>query len=290
MKVNKTFFPAWMIILITHVMLAQQSSMAQSVSLEIFAQKMKQSSDPQIIDVRTPEEFAENHLKGAINISLNDDILFQKSIAALDKRKATFVYSINNGRSGKVVNKLREHGFVEVYELPGGLAAWIGSGKPVESILDKGISMAYYKTLLASSNVVLVNVGSKYCGGCKKLIPVIDEIVAEQRDSLKVIRIELYDNRELAQVLEIESVPTLILYKNGNPIWRQSGKISKAEIQNALENSTTQRVGAVNENLNKWKVQDTNDASVLTFSSSCEGASSVMKARRMKSESIRDRK
>jgi thioredoxin-related protein len=54
---------------------------------------------------------------------------------------------------------------------------------------------------------------------------------------VKEINIELYDNRQLAKDLNIESVPTLILYKGKNPIWRKSGAITKNEIVDALESS-----------------------------------------------------
>jgi rhodanese-related sulfurtransferase len=207
---------------------------AQPLTLEAFEKKLLQSPQPQILDVRTADEYAENHLKGAINLSVADATTFQQGVDKLDKQKPVFVYSINNGRSGQVAKQLREQGFQEVYELPGGMAHWLGAGKPVETKAGKGLSRAEFDQLLASNQLVLVDVGSKYCGGCKKLAPTVQAVEAEQASTLKVVKIELYDNRELAKQLSIESVPTLILYKGSKPIWKQSGNISKAQIEQAL--------------------------------------------------------
>jgi len=52
-----------------------------------------------------------------------------------------------------------------------------------------------------------------------------------------VVKIELYDNRELAKNLDIQSVPTLILYKDGKPVWQKSGSITKNDIQAALNSA-----------------------------------------------------
>ena len=63
----------------------------------------------------------------------------------------------------------------------------------------------------------------------------VEEISHEQ--GVKVIKIELYDNRQLAKELGIEAVPTLILYKGKTPVWRKSGAMTKNEIVDALDNS-----------------------------------------------------
>jgi rhodanese-related sulfurtransferase len=212
-----------------------QSAANELISINVFEQKIKQSPNPQILDVRSQEEYLENHLKGAINVDIKDDNAFGKIVETLDKKKPVFVYSINNGRSRKVAETLRGQNFNEVYELPGGIARWIGAGKHVETTLGAGISASEFQKQIASKNVVLVEVGSKYCGGCKKLKPIVSEVVEEAK--INLIDVELYNNRALAESLKIQSVPTLILYKNNKVVWTKSGSISKADIINALDNS-----------------------------------------------------
>lgn len=227
----------WPVLLILFALtaIAQDVKNIKSVTLEEFEQKLKQTKDPQILDVRSPQEFLENHLKDAINFYAQDDEAFNKNLAGLNKNKPVFVYSINNGRSTVVSGKLREAGFTEVYPLPGGLAHWIGAGKPIVTAAGNGLTTDEFNKLFASQGVILVDIGSKHCGGCKKLEPIVEEVSKEQ--GLKVVKIELYDNRQLARDLNIESVPTLILYKGDKPIWRKSGAITKADLSDALEKS-----------------------------------------------------
>jgi rhodanese-related sulfurtransferase len=215
------------------------SSFAQSPSsaltLDQFKEKLQAAVKPQILDVRSPLEYSENHLKGAINFYVPDDASLEKNISKISKDRPVFVYSINNGRSTTVSAKLVAAGFNEVYALPGGLAHWIGDGNPIETYAGAGLTKADFDKLIPLQEVVLVEVGSKHCGGCKKLAPVVEEVSHEQ--GVKVINIELYDNRQLAKDLNIESVPTLILYKGKTPVWRKSGAITKNEITDALESS-----------------------------------------------------
>jgi rhodanese-related sulfurtransferase len=212
-----------------------QTAQSHSLTLEEFKTKLQTAKDPQILDVRSPAEFAENHLKGAVNFYVPDDESLAQSISRISKDKPVFLYSINNGRSTTVSAKLLAAGFKEVYALPGGLAHWIGNGNPIETKSGSGLTAAEFDKLIPSQEVVLVEVGSKHCGGCRKLAPVVEAISHEQ--GVRVINIELYDNRQLAKELNIESVPTLILYKGKTPVWRKSGAMTKNEIVDALDNS-----------------------------------------------------
>lgn len=228
------------ILLLFSIALAAFSSFSQTtqsskLTLDEFKQKLQSAKDPQILDVRSPAEFAENHLKGAINFYVPDEESLAQKISSISKDRPVFVYSINNGRSTTVSAKLAAAGFKEVYALPGGLAHWIGNGNPIETKTNGGLTAADFDKLIPSEEVILVEIGSKHCGGCRKLAPVVEAVSHEQ--GVKVINIELYDNRQLAKELNIEAVPTLILYKAKTPVWRKSGSITKNEIVDALDNS-----------------------------------------------------
>lgn len=157
----------------------------------------------------------------------------QNQVNKLDKKKPVFVYSINNGRSGSLAKKLRDQNFLEVYELPGGISKWIGAGNPVVTTTGKGLTLDEYKKIVQSNKLVLVDVHSKFCGSCKKLIPVVDSVARENSD-LKVVKVELFENKALGNDLNIQSIPTLILYKNDKVVWQKSGFTSKAAIDEIL--------------------------------------------------------
>ncbi|HET6228285.1 MAG TPA: thioredoxin domain-containing protein [Bacteroidia bacterium] len=219
-------------------LLAQTSNTAaptEQISFETFEAKLKQAgANAQIIDVRTAEEFKLNHLKGAVHLDVTNEAKVQQFINTLDRNKPVFVYAINNSRSNALVKTLKQHQFPEAYALPGGIAKWVGAGRSVETITSKGLSSDEYNKLLVSDKLVLVDIHSKYCPGCQKLAPIVDAVSAENTTLVKAIKIELFENKQLGKELNIQSVPTLILYKNGKVVWQKSGVLSKEEIENAL--------------------------------------------------------
>ncbi|CAN5393658.1 hypothetical protein BH23VER1_BH23VER1_13160 [soil metagenome] len=84
----------------------------------------------QILDLRTPAEFAESHLKGAKNIDfLGED--FAEKVGALDRDKTYLIHCASGRRSTPAFEKMRELGFESVIHLDGGMAAWKEAGNPV---------------------------------------------------------------------------------------------------------------------------------------------------------------
>ncbi len=93
------------------------------ISLNIFEQKLKEIDAPQLIDVRTPEEFSKGHLPNAKNINYNA-ATFEDQINQLDKNKTVFIYCQSGGRSGKAYKKMKAQGFTTVYDMKGGYGAY----------------------------------------------------------------------------------------------------------------------------------------------------------------------
>lgn len=84
-----------------------------------------------LIDVRTPEEFAESHIPHALNINW-DGSHFDEEINKLDKHKPVYVYCKAGIRSAKAAARMQNAGFVKVYTLDGGIVAWKDAGMKVE--------------------------------------------------------------------------------------------------------------------------------------------------------------
>ena len=84
----------------------------------------------QLVDVRTPQEFANGHLVNAKNVNFND-AEFKQKIALLDKSKPIAVYCGVGGRSGKASKILIELGFKDITDLAGGITAWSAANKKV---------------------------------------------------------------------------------------------------------------------------------------------------------------
>ena len=87
----------------------------------------------------------------------------------------------------------------------------------------------FEEEVLKSKKVVLLDFYAEWCGPCKMLAPVIDQIAKENED-IKVAKINVDEAQELAEKYGIMSIPTLVVIKNGQEIKRQVGLASKSEI------------------------------------------------------------
>ncbi len=84
----------------------------------------------QLIDVRTPQEYANGYIEGAINIDFRDEN-FESLIAKVDKSKPVAVYCGRGGRSGKCSAYMKKAGFTKIYDLDGGITEWKYKGRKV---------------------------------------------------------------------------------------------------------------------------------------------------------------
>jgi rhodanese-related sulfurtransferase len=96
-----------------------------------FEAKLKSSKDIILIDVRTPEEFAQGHIPGAKLINIYDQN-FQQKLSALPKNQTVMVYCRSGNRSMQAVPALQKAGFKEIFELDGGMNAWNSANKMVK--------------------------------------------------------------------------------------------------------------------------------------------------------------
>jgi rhodanese-related sulfurtransferase len=194
-----------------------------TLPLDAFFTKMKSQKSPQIIDARSPEEFVLNHIEGSVNFNLETEN-YTKFVEKLDHSKSVFIYSIGAGRSSVLAKELLKNGFSDVHDLEGGIAAWIGGGKPFYTNLKSKLSLAEYQKIIADNNTVLVDIGSRYCGACKKVKPVLETIRAQYGTNLKIIEIDLEESPQvIADLKTVNVFPTLILYQNGKIIFKKDG-------------------------------------------------------------------
>ncbi len=92
--------------------------------------KLQQKNDVQLIDVRTLEEFEEEHIENAINIDIENDN-FKTTFGKLDSTKLVLIYCRTGSRSARATTIAKELGFTKIAELDGGIKAWKLEGKPV---------------------------------------------------------------------------------------------------------------------------------------------------------------
>ncbi|MFN3951274.1 MAG: thioredoxin [Thermaurantimonas sp.] len=95
--------------------------------------------------------------------------------------------------------------------------------------------MSTFNDLVASKELVLVDFFAEWCGPCKMQSPVLKELASQiPTDRVKIIKIDVDKNQELASKMGIRGVPTLVLYKDGQPVWRQSGMVPLGELKRLI--------------------------------------------------------
>lgn len=90
----------------------------------------EKSVNHKIIDVRTPEEFSEGHIEGAVNINFFDPT-FLDQIAKYNKNEPLYIYCRSENRSGKAAKKMTDLGFEQIYNLEGGLLNWMKNNNEI---------------------------------------------------------------------------------------------------------------------------------------------------------------
>ncbi|MBC7554150.1 MAG: thioredoxin [Taibaiella sp.] len=205
----------------------------QNISAAEVNNKLSTNAQTQLIDVRTPEEFAGGHLKNALNFNYNATD-FEEQLTKLDKNKPVLVYCQSGGRSSRAANKMLEMGFINVYNMDGGIMKWNNASLPIEKgaapTASKGITLAEFNKMVAGNNYVLVDFNAKWCGPCKKMLPVLDALAEKKKDKMSLIKIDADENKELMMQKNISEIPYLELYNNGNLIWKHSGFIDEYQL------------------------------------------------------------
>lgn len=215
----------------------QPSKNIQTLAPKAYAEKLKTTEKPQLLDVRTPQEYSVEHLENATNVNINNNDFVSKA-AGFDKTKPIFVYCKVGGRSAQAADKLAEMGFKEIYNLEGGIMKWTANDLPKSSqsstSAKAGMTSDDYQKLITSDKKVLINFTAVWCGPCQKMKPYVLKLQDELKDQIKIVRVDADENKTLTEEMKIDGLPTVIIYENGKEVWRNIGYISEEELRKHL--------------------------------------------------------
>jgi len=230
-------FPQTILIIMAFILAScngQKETAVKEIAPKDFAEKIKSTENPQILDVRTPEEFEAQHMDKAVNVNWNSDD-FAKKATTYDKSKPVFVYCLSGGRSKKAAEKLKELGFENVYELEGGMLKWNNEGLSGTSESTIGMSQDDFNKLVNTDKKILVDFYAEWCEPCKKMEPYILKMQKEMAGKVTVIRIDVDKNKTLATQLKIDQLPFVVLYENNTEKWKNGGYISEEDLKKQLQ-------------------------------------------------------
>ncbi|MEO8517411.1 MAG: rhodanese-like domain-containing protein [Flavobacterium sp.] len=211
----------------------QTSKAIQTIDVKTFAEKLKSTENPQLLDVRTPDEYSVEHIENATNVNWNGDDFVSKA-EKYDKTKPVFVYCKVGGRSAQAANKLAELGFTSIYNLDGGIMKWNANGmaKPSDKII--GMCNQEFDELLKSDKKVVVNFYAEWCAPCKKMGPYLIKMQEDLKSKMTIVRLDADKNKTLVDLMKLDSLPVIVVFENGKEVWRNSGYISEEDLKKHL--------------------------------------------------------
>ena len=92
-----------------------------------------------------------------------------------------------------------------------------------------------FNEMIQSEKPVLVDFFAEWCGPCKMMSPILKEVKDSLGDEVTIIKVDVDKNPQAAAAYQVQGVPTLIVFKKGQAVWRQSGVVPKAGLVNILQ-------------------------------------------------------
>ena len=226
---SQTMRPYSLLPLIFMMLVPFWSFAQKAVSPEEFRSMLNDQASVQLIDVRTAGEYAGGNLKGSVNIDIRSAD-FTDRIKELDQDRPVFVYCLSGGRSASASRSMAAMGFKEVYDMKGGIMSWKRAGLPVEmpeAAQPTGITREEYDKALQAQTPVLVNFFAPWCGPCRKMKPMLDELNQSAAGKFKYMPLNADENDALIKSLVVTEVPTFFIYKDGKQTWKHIGLVEK---------------------------------------------------------------
>ncbi len=95
-----------------------------------------------------------------------------------------------------------------------------------------------FNEIIQSEKPVLVDFFAEWCGPCKMMAPILKDVKQELGDTTTIVKVDVDKNPQAANEFQVRGVPTLILFKEGKPLWRKSGVVQKAGLIDIIKRFT----------------------------------------------------
>lgn len=95
--------------------------------------------------------------------------------------------------------------------------------------------MSNFSNLINQDKPVLVDFFAEWCGPCKMMAPILKEVKDALGETVSILKVDVDKNQALAAQMQVRGVPTLVLYKQGKQLWRQSGVVQKNDLISLIQ-------------------------------------------------------
>lgn len=201
-----------------------------SLSANEFEQGILKDS-VQLLDVRTASEYAAGHIKNSLLADWKDVNEFNRRINFIDKERPVYVYCLGGGRSAAAAEQMRSMGYLQVYELKGGMNAWKAADKAVEGkSTERQMSIEELNNAIRAAKMVLLDFGAEWCPPCKKMEPVLKSLQTNHPNKFTLVKVDGGRDEDILKKYEVTALPVFILFKDGVQVWRKEGTATEKEI------------------------------------------------------------
>jgi thioredoxin len=219
----------------------QSTSKTSNIDVEAFNTAINQGSNIQLVDVRTSEEFLSGHIKNAKNIDVNGPN-FEAEVASLYKDIPVYVYCHSGSRSADAANQLSKMGFKQVFNLNGGIMAWKNNNMPIVESVAKPVptqthnsdDVESFRNDIKGEKLVLVDFSAVWCPPCQKMKPYVEYFKESRKDDVIIYTIDTDKEPEISKEYNIQSLPTIMMFKNNKMVYQNIGYMSEEDLSNAI--------------------------------------------------------
>jgi thioredoxin len=217
-------------VLYSLILLSCTAQTKTSLSAAAFETAITKDS-VQLLDVRTPGEYASGHIKNTLLANWNDKAEFKRRIAFIDKTKPVYVYCLAGGRSAAAAEAMRAEGFSNVYELKGGINAWKAENKTLEGVTAAPqMSLESFNGAVSSAKTVLVDFGAEWCPPCKIMEPILQNLQKNNPGKFLLVKVDGANDETILKEYKVTALPVFIIFKDGKQVWRKDGVADEKEI------------------------------------------------------------
>ena len=209
----------------------------ERLSPKEFRKKFDNTSDALLLDIRTPEEIAKGYLKGAVFMDFYDST-FKEQVAVIDKEKPVFIYCAIGGRSWDAAKIMQEMGFKNVFDLKGGIIVWKIKGYPFIKLKSdsarQGFNKAEFEKMIVNRPLTFVDFYAPWCGPCKIMVPALNRIEEEMKDSVLIVKVNADENLQLMKDYGLKALPYVMVLQGVKTVFRQAGFMPEEEMRNII--------------------------------------------------------